>query len=208
MALTEKDFKRSVFVNCPFDGNYMELLRPLLFTLLYSGFIPRIALESSDSSITRISKIVDLITQSRYAIHDISRCQSTGKGELFRFNMPFELGLDIGCKLFKNGRWTAKKCLILEAEKFRYQAALSDLSNSDIADHNNDPETLLRKIRNWLVQDCEACLPAPTVIWGRFLDFMADNYDRLAKEGWTKKDIASQPMKETLRDMTSWIKKI
>jgi hypothetical protein len=207
MKVALKEFEKSVFINCPFDDSYLELLRPLLFTLLYAGLVPRIASESKDSSITRMSKIEKLICQARYAIHDISRCQAIGKGELFRFNMPFELGLDIGCKLFKGGRWATKKCLILEAERFRYQAVLSDLSNSDIANHENDPQTLVRQVRNWLVQDCESSLPSATVVWGRFLDFMADNFDRLTKEGWKKKDIESQPKKEMLRDMQSWIKR-
>src|SRR3712207_8510842 len=64
--------------------------------------------------------------------------------------MPFELGLDVGCRIFKAGKWNDKRCLILEAEKFRYQAALSDLSNSDIAVHGNDALRALRGVRNWL----------------------------------------------------------
>ena len=58
-------------------------------------------------------------------------------GEYFRLNMPFELGIDVGCRLFRNG-CGGKQCLILEAERYRYQAAISDLSNSDIAIHRND----------------------------------------------------------------------
>jgi hypothetical protein len=40
-------FSRSVFVNCPFDSEYLPLLRPLLFTVIYVGFVPRIASEGS-----------------------------------------------------------------------------------------------------------------------------------------------------------------
>ena len=64
--------------------------------------------------------------------------------------MPFELGLDVGCRLFKAGRFSEKRCLILEAERYRYQAALSDMSNSDIAVHGNDPVQAAREVRNWL----------------------------------------------------------
>jgi hypothetical protein len=34
-------FERNVFVNCPFDEAFYPLLRPLLFTILYLGFRPR-----------------------------------------------------------------------------------------------------------------------------------------------------------------------
>lgn len=132
-------FERNVFVNCPFDDAYRPLLRPLLFTLIYLNFEPRIALESLDSGTARIEKIIGLIAESQFAVHDLSRLQASRAGEYYRLNMPFELGLDVGCRRFKRGRWSAKKCLILEAQKYRYQAALSDMSNSDIAVHNDNP---------------------------------------------------------------------
>ena len=31
--------------------------------------------------------------------------------------MPFELGLDVGCRFFGKGRWKQKKCLVLETER-------------------------------------------------------------------------------------------
>jgi len=85
-------FNRNVFVNCPFDDEYLPLLRPLLFCLIYLGFSPRIALESLDSGKPRYDKIVLLIQQSKYAVHDLSRLQASKAGEFYRLNMPFELG--------------------------------------------------------------------------------------------------------------------
>ena len=38
-------FAKNVFVNCPFDRDFYPLLRPLLFTIIYLGLKPRIALE-------------------------------------------------------------------------------------------------------------------------------------------------------------------
>ena len=98
-------FNDNVFVNCPFDDEYLPLLRPLLFTVIDLGFTPRIALERLDSGRPRFQKIVALIKQSKYAIHDLSRIQSSKVGEFYRLNMPFELGLDVGCSLFKRGQW-------------------------------------------------------------------------------------------------------
>lgn len=42
-------FETNVFINCPFDENYLPLLRPLLFTVIYLRLKPRIALEAIDS---------------------------------------------------------------------------------------------------------------------------------------------------------------
>jgi hypothetical protein len=102
-------FQKNVFVNCPFDAEYLPLLRPLLFTVIDLGFAPRIALESLDSGRPRIEKIISLVKESKFAIHDLSRLQASKKGEYFRLNMPFELGIDVGCRLFKQGRWSEKK---------------------------------------------------------------------------------------------------
>jgi len=66
-------FDRNVFVNCPFDDDYLPILRALLFTVTYLGFQPRIALESRDSGQSRIDTITALIRESKYAIHDLSR---------------------------------------------------------------------------------------------------------------------------------------
>ena len=58
-------FERNVFINCPFDDDYMPLLRPLLFSVYALGFVPRIALERLDSGRPRIDKIVALISPSQ-----------------------------------------------------------------------------------------------------------------------------------------------
>jgi len=182
-------FEKNVFVNCPFDDKYLPLLRPLLFTITYLGFRPRIALESLDSGEARIRKIVSLIEESKYAIHDLSRLRSEKRGEYYRLNMPFELGLDVGCRTFKGGVHSQKKCLILEAERYRYQAAISDLSNSDIGVHSNNPLEITSQVRNWLNNAANLRADGATKIWGHFTDFMADNYDALKTRGFSDKEI-------------------
>jgi hypothetical protein len=97
-------FDRNVFINCPFDEAYAPLLRPILFCIIYLGFDPRIAVERLDGGEPRIEKLFELIEESRFAIHDLSRLKARKAGELFRLNMPLELGLDIGCKRFKVGQ--------------------------------------------------------------------------------------------------------
>ncbi len=171
---SNNDFSKNVFINCPFDDQYIPLLKSILFTIIYLGFTPRIASERSDSGEARISKIIDLIEASKFSIHDLSRIKSSKKSEYFRLNMPFELGVDIGCRIFKDGQTKNKKCLILEKEKYRYQKALSDLSNSDIKNHNNEPEEVIRQIRDWFVVNELERADSGTIIWDSFNKFMAD----------------------------------
>ena len=199
------DFDRSVFLNCPFDDAYLPLLRPILFFIFDLGLTPRIALERLDSGRPRIEKIISLIRESKYAIHDLSRLKARKAGEYYRLNMPFELGLDVGCRLFRSDRWAEKKCLILEAERYRYQAALSDMSNSDIAVHGNDPVEASSRVRNWLASEAGLRAPGPSGLWGRFNDFMADNYAALRANGYSDRDVERLPIPELMACMQNWI---
>lgn len=199
-------FRDNVFVNCPFDQDYLPLLRPLLFCIIYLGLTPRIALEALDSGAPRFEKIVSLIRSSKYAIHDLSRLQSNAAGEYFRLNMPFELGLDVGCRLFRSGQASSKKCLILEAERYRYQAAISDLSNSDIAVHSNQPVKVVAAVRDWLNNEAALRAAGPTKVWSRFNDFMADNYVALKARGFSDEDVDRLPVGELIVCMRDWVK--
>jgi hypothetical protein len=170
----------------------------------YLGLKPRIALEELDSGSPRIHKIVHLIASSKYAIHDLSRLRARKAGEYYRLNMPFELGVDVGCRLFGNVQRRKKRCLILETERYRYQAALSDLSNSDIAVHGGEAENVVTEVRNWLDGQLQLRSPGPSQVWGAFLDFMADNYNALKKRGFSESDIAKLPVGELTVCIERW----
>ena len=196
---------KNVFINCPFDNEYLPLLQPMIFTLIALGFTPRISKERLDSGETRFSKICQLISESAFGIHDLSRIRAAKKGEYSRFNMPFELGLDIGAKVFNQRKFSSKKHLILEKEKYRYQRALSDLSNSDIKSHSNKEVTLVKHIRNWLVENGLRNAPSPTRIWYLFIDFISDFDERRRIEGFTKEDIYEMPINEFINYIKEWI---
>ena len=198
-------FERNVFVNCPFDDDYWDMLRPILFCVLYLGFEPRIALERADSSENRIDKISALIKESKYGVHDLSRLQASKVGEFFRLNMPFELGVDYGCRAFAGGDWSNKKILILEAESHRFKAAISDLSGSDIGVHKNEAVIASDQVRNWLAQDLDDRTPGPAGVWGAFNEFMADNYIALKDRGYSDDNITAQPIGELIGCMRTWI---
>ena len=205
MSAGAVDFKKSVFVNCPFDKDYYPLMRALLFTILYIGYTPKITLASLDSGEARIHKILRLIRESKYGVHDLSRLKAEKAGEYFRLNMPLELGMDFGCKAFKGGKWKSKKFLILESKPYRYKAAISDLSNSDIAVHGGEARNVVAAVRNWLSSESGVSGAGPEAIWGAFTDFMAENFDELTKKGFSKKDIAVLPVAELMRYMKKWI---
>src|SRR4051794_23511483 len=120
-------FKTNVFVNCPFDEDYVSLLRPLVFTILYLKFSPLISQMKSSSTI-RINQIKNHIRNSKYGIHDLSRSYPTKRTELPRFNMPYELGLDIGSAEYGENALKSKKVLILEKERYHSAKVLSDIA--------------------------------------------------------------------------------
>ena len=200
------DFETSVFVNCPFDPDYAPVLQAVLFCIVYLGFAPRLATERADSGETRIDKIRELIERSRYSIHDLSRCQAMRKGEYYRLNMPFELGIDYACRLYYGQGREAKKILILEERKYRYQASLSDLSGCDIQHHSGDYEKAVRAVRNWLANEADLTAPASGAsrILGKYVDFQEWNYERQLAAGFSEADIQDYPTKELLGAMQVW----
>ena len=113
-------FDKNVFINCPFDEEYKSLLRPLLFTIIFLGHNPRISSERSDSTENRIDKICELINESKYGIHDLSKIKSKESEEYFRLNMPFELGIDYGARRFGPQSISSKQHLILEKDLHAY----------------------------------------------------------------------------------------
>lgn len=100
MPHTPADYEINVFINCPFDGLYRPLFQAAVFTLYDAGYRPRCALESSDGGDVRVDKIMRILAECRLSIHDLSRVESDEASLLPRFNMPLELGIDLGCRRF------------------------------------------------------------------------------------------------------------
>jgi hypothetical protein len=168
-------YHESVFINCPFDGGYKRLFEATVFTVFYSGYIPRCALEIYNSGQVRIEKIFKLIENCQFGIHDISRTELNVESKLPRFNMPLELGMFLGAQRFGAGRHKNKNCLILDREPYRYQQFLSDISGQDIAAHGGDATALIAKVRDWLNTVARARpLPAGSAIASHFAVFQLD----------------------------------
>jgi hypothetical protein len=89
--------------------------------------------------------------------------------------MPLELGIFLGAKKFGTGLHKKKNCLILEKEQYRYQEYISDISGQDVYHHNDNPEHVVKQIRDWLANTSERIsVPSSQNIWLRFLKFKDD----------------------------------
>lgn len=147
--MSRPTFNDSVFINCPFDGDYKPILRAIVYAIYRCGFYPQTALDEDDGTELRLLKIIRKIKNCRYGIHDLSRIE-LNIANFPRFNMPFELGVFFGAKYFGNNSQQRKNALILERQKYTYQQYISDLSGIDTKAHNNDPITALKRVHSWL----------------------------------------------------------
>ncbi len=207
MALDTEVFENGVFINCPFDGEYLPLLRALVFAVLHCGFEPRLATERADSGETRIRKIIRLVGECRWSIHDISRIEPQTASSLPRFNMPFELGLDLGCREYGGGRHGSKECLILEKDRYRYQRVLSDLSGNDIRAHDGSVERVVHQVRGWFrVTTGDEQIPGQRLIWYRFNAFMTYLQDALGSQQPVQAEVDDLEMNEFIDYARAWVR--
>ena len=174
-------FDVSVFVNCPFDEAYRALLHAALFAIHDCGFAARTALEDVGSDETRLDKIVRIIGESRFSVHDISRVEVNADAPLPRFNMPFECGLSFGAARFGSAAGaTGRDQLVLAAEKFQDRRTLSDLAGQDAAYHGNDVRELIRAVRGFLAAKAKQVLPPAVLVRGH--GAIADRFDQFRRE--------------------------
>lgn len=166
-------YNTSVFINCPFDADYRPIFEALVWTVQDLGFSARCATERDDSGEVRVQKILQIIKESKYGIHDISRAEILSD-ELPRFNMPYELGLFVGCRHYGKSKHRQKVALVLDSERFRYQKFLSDIAGQDIKAHGNDPRKAVDVVRKWLGSSPQRVKQhGATAIWERYQRFQA-----------------------------------
>jgi hypothetical protein len=114
------------------------------------GLIPRATLEIP-GSVRRLDRIQSLIRSCRYSIHDLSRVQLDRRPPATpRFNMPFELGLTIGC----NTQWGGFEhtWFVFERISWRLQKSLSDLNGTDVYVHGGSATGVFRELLSAFVR--------------------------------------------------------
>jgi hypothetical protein len=198
----QSNYENNVFINCPFDDDYQKLFNAILFTVHKCGFILRCSKEFEDSNSVRIKNILNLIRESKYAIHDLSRVEFDLSGDLPRFNMPLELGIFIGCIEF-GGRINRKKeYLIIESEQFRFKQFISDLSGQDIKAHKDDVKTAISCIRNWLAKKTKNVVPSPGIIFREYQIFLSELPDLASSNQWLQDELTFEEYSSLV---SSWL---
>lgn len=171
----------SVFINCPYDEQYKDFFKLLVFLCKY--FNHDVEFASSDlSSQLRLNKIIELIKKTKIGIHDISRFYNQD-GTKPRFNMPFELGMDY---MYANLCDIDKKILVLDGKQNDYHDILSDLVGSDIKAHDNDENKLIEIVRHFFVgtDKYKSVDTVDRILKLYKLSFKTWLHDNLAKHGF------------------------
>jgi hypothetical protein len=121
----------SVFLNVPYDSEFENLYLAYIAGLSAFGLIPRATLEIPTSR-RRLERILMLIEECTYSIHDLSRVQlDKNAPRVPRFNMPFELGLAVAhASLHRQTSW-----YVCETVRHRANKSLSDLDGTDVRIH-------------------------------------------------------------------------
>ena len=199
------NYERNVFINCPFDDEYKRLFYAIVFAVNDLGFKVKCAKDESNAGKGRIEKIQDLIAECKFSIHDISRVDLDPVNNLPRFNMPFELGLDLGCRQYGRSYHQGKVVLVLETEQYRYQKYISDLAGCDPLAHHDSEEEVIDHVRNWLRMaldpDSEKT-PSGYLIYQRYLQFQGDLPSLCASFNW---NVDNLPFSDLAWSVARWI---
>ena len=192
-------YEDSVFVNCPFDGEYEPLFRALVFGVYACGFTTRCALELDDASQGRIERIRRMIAESRFGIHDLSRTEPDADTGLPRINMPLELGIFLGAKLFGGTKHRQKACIIFDREKYRYQRFCSDIAGQDVRAHEGEEREVIRGVRDALqTWRRDRQLPGGAAVFDHYQHFV-NELPELAS------DFRLDPQDLTFNDLTTLV---
>lgn len=200
-------FDTNVFINCPFDDEYKQLRNAIIFTVVRCGFTPQLALQEANANEPRIIKLARLIGGSRLGIHDLSRIALDPATNTPRFNMPFELGLDMGISMHP-GRSVqrTKKSLILASAQYQYQVFLSDIAGQDIRSHQNKPTLAIHAVRDFLEmnrgRDMTHALAGPTQVIADYKIFKSQLPKICAELQQHPRDITT---KEMIATIVRWV---
>ncbi len=151
------DWNHNVFINCPFQDKYANMLKFIMFALIYCGFEPKLA-SVGNSSKARMHRIKNCIIESRYSIHEMTNLKPFSNRELMEKrirdcfqdiekchpnliesldekqwvhyvsgNMPFELGYSQGFQESNPEKSNLMENIILVDERDNCEKALSDI---------------------------------------------------------------------------------
>lgn len=140
------------------------------------GLIPRATLEIQGGA-RRLDRIIALIEESAYSIHDMSRVELDEMPPVTpRFNMAFELGLSV---LHARHHPDGHTWFLFESINWRILKSLSDINGTDAYIHGGTIDGVFREIAQAFVRSDRK----PTVQQMRSLyDDLAVNLPRILTE--------------------------
>ena len=148
--------KESLFLNIPYDSSFTNLYLAYIAGVSSFGLMPRATLEIPGGE-RRLDRILALIRSCAYSLHDLSRVELDRRPPTTpRFNMPFELGLFLGARKFGGRAQSRKKTLILDRDRFRYQAFISDIAGQDVHAYDGEFPQLIEETATWLRDEARA----------------------------------------------------
>ena len=204
-------YDRRVFINCPFDNDYLPVLQAIAFAVIDCGFSPRLAIQEVNGRL-RLEKMIDLMRASRLSIHDISRLPAA-PGELPRFNMPFECGVFVGLKESGAKRHREKQFLVLDAVAHQLQRTMSDVAGLDPKIHGKDPRKAMDAVRHFLASELrrqtprQESAPGGASIWRRYQRFLSELPGAVSRAKLSAGEILSfDYLSDLVELMADWIK--
>src|SRR5580698_8108067 len=138
-----------VFLNVPYDDQFVNLFLAYVSGLVALGLEPRASLEIPGGA-ARLDKIIQLIGRCSQSVHDLSRIEVDSVEPLTpRFNMPFELGIVVG---LHRKQETGHTWFVFESNERRLKKSLSALAETDPYIHNGSPQGVLSELLNAFVR--------------------------------------------------------
>ena len=136
-----------VFINLPFDSDYEPLFLAMIAGLISLGLNPRSVVQISGSK-DRLRRLVEIIQECPFSVHDLSRVQRSGKGpfRVPRFNMPFELGLAAAVSITASG--AIRQWRVIEGVRHRVGHSCSDVDGYNAEIHGGTVRGMFESLSN------------------------------------------------------------
>ena len=177
----------------------------MTFCLVDFGFFPRLASERVEAGENRLDKIVRMIKESMYSIHDLSRCKSERADEFFRMNMPFEFGVDLGLRRSGSDIYAKKKFLIFEENPYDLKEAISDIAGQDVQFHYNNYVNVIEKARHFFRVEANHGAPGPSQLKSEYATFQGWLVEKKVHEGHSLDEVVRLPSREKIDEMRFWM---
>ena len=138
----------NVFLNIPYDDSVVDLFLAYIAGLSTLGLFPRATLEIPGGE-RRLDRTVELISQCRYSVHELSPVIDRRRTRPPRLNMAFELGLVVAMDRAKPGRHT---WFLFADRRPQLDQSLSDLEGTDPHFHGSRTSGVFRELGNAFVR--------------------------------------------------------